>query len=108
MTVLLVFSIASLSCGSGNHLVSIAVKPGTANLIPPQTFQLQAVGTYSNGTTVVLASATWMLPVFSGALTVSDNGLLSCSVEPAPLVVKTTVIATFADLSASAQVTCLN
>ena len=108
LSVLLVVFIANLGCGSGsgNHLVSIAVKPGTANMSAPQTLQLQAVGTYSNGKTEVLSSATWMLAGEPGFLSVSSDGVLNCSSLPAPLAIQTTVTATFAGLSASAQVTC--
>jgi len=107
LAVLLILSIASLSCGSGSHLVSIAVKPTTVNMAAPQTLQLQAVGTYSNGTTQVLSSATWTLAAGIGFLSVSSDGVLNCSSSPSPLGIKTWVITTFAGLSAKAQVTCV-
>jgi len=40
----LVFAISSAGCGSGNHLVSIAVTPNPANISSPGSVRLQAIG----------------------------------------------------------------
>jgi hypothetical protein len=61
LAALFALAIASLACGSGNRLVSIAVRPNPVDLSAPQTLQLQAIGSYSDGTTKVLSWASWTL-----------------------------------------------
>src|SRR5207249_2421133 len=59
IVLVLVFAKSSTGCGSGNHLVSIAVTPNPANINAPGSVQLQAISKFSNGTTQVLSSADW-------------------------------------------------
>ena len=47
---------SGFGCGTGSHLISVAVSPNPANLNAPQTLQLQAIGTYSDGTNESVAS----------------------------------------------------
>src|SRR4029077_14111311 len=49
LAVLLVLAVASLSCGGGNHLVSIAVSPNPATIDAPGSIQFKAIGTFRDG-----------------------------------------------------------
>lgn len=102
----LVFGLTTISCGSGNHLVSIAVTPNPVNLSAPATLQLKAVGKYSNGTTQVLSSATWTLSSPVQYVKLSDGGLLTCSPSGGPAYGGITASASFAGLSGTAMVVC--
>jgi hypothetical protein len=106
LAALLVFVMASFGCGNGNHLVSIAVSPNPAELNAPQTLQFQAIGSYSDGTTTVLPSATWTFSSPSPAVTVDSKGLADCRVSGGPASTAGTVTASFAGVSGSAVVSC--
>jgi hypothetical protein len=106
LILILTFGLPTLSCGAGNHLVSIAVTPNPANLFAPATLQLQAVGKYSNGTTQVLSSATWTLVSPPPFVTLDMNGLVTCSGSGGPVSGQSRVIASFAGLSGSAMLVC--
>jgi hypothetical protein len=81
----LTFGLTTISCGAGNHLVSIAVSPNPANLNAPSTLQLKAIGKYSNGTTQVLSSATWTLSSPPPFVTLDKSGLVTCSGSGGPV-----------------------
>lgn len=104
--VLLVLAVVSLSCGSGNPLVSIAVSPNPASLNAPQTVKLKAVGTFRNGTTEVLSSATWTLSSPVPWITLDHSGLVTCSVSGGPVYGNATATASLAGVSGSAQLLC--
>jgi hypothetical protein len=87
LVVVSVFAITSASCGSGNHLVSIAVNPNSSSINAPGSIQLQAIGTFSNGKTSVLSSANWTSS--SPAVGVSNTGLATCSLMAGPAVQST-------------------
>ena len=106
LTVLLVLAVASLSCGGGNHLVSVAVSPNPATINAPGSLQLQAIGTYSDGTTKVLSSANWTFTSPSDAITVSSSGFVTCGVQGGPAAEDATVTASFAGLSGSTKLLC--
>jgi hypothetical protein len=106
LILILVFGFTTISCGTGNHLVSIAVTPNPANLNAPATLQLQAVGKYSDGTTQPLSSATWTLVSPPPFVTLDKNGLVTCSGSGGPLSGATMAIASFAGLSGSARLLC--
>lgn len=106
LAALLVFVMASVGCGNGRHLVSIAVSPNPAELNAPQTLQFQAIGRYSDGTTTVLPSATWTLSSPSPAVTVDVKGLANCQVSGGPASTAGTVTASFAGVSGSALISC--
>lgn len=103
---LLVLSLATFSCGSGNHLVSIAVTPNPATVNSPGTLQFQAIGTYRDGTTKVLSNATWTLSSSSTQVTLSRTGLATCFVQGGPALDAGTVTVSFAGLSASTTLVC--
>jgi hypothetical protein len=102
---LLVLTVAGVSCGSGNHLVSVTVSPNPVSMTAPQTLQLQAVGTYSNGTTMALPNASWTLSESQPTITVSGSGVANC-LMPGALPSQVMVIASFAGVSGSAPVSC--
>jgi hypothetical protein len=104
-TAICVLAMAPISCGSGNHLVSVAVTPNPVSMTAPQTLQLQAIGTYSDGTTKVLPNASWGLSGFEGAITVSSSGLANCAM-PGALPSTITITVSFAGVSGSAPVSC--
>jgi len=106
LAVLLVLAVASLSCGGGNHLVSIAVSPNPATINAPGSLQLQAIGAYSDGTMKVLSSANWTFSSPSLAITVSSSGLVTCGVQGGPVDEAATVTASFAGLSGSTKLSC--
>jgi len=99
----LVFAISSAGCGSGNHLVSIAVTPNPANISAPGSVRLQAIGKFSNGTTQVLSSANWTSS--STAVSVSDTGLASCSLGGGPAV-QVTITAGVSSIAGSTTLIC--
>lgn len=100
-------ALIAASCGSsGNHLVRIAVSPNPADLSASQSLQLQAVGTYSDGTTKVLSSVAWTFSSPSPAVNVSSRGLATCSVSGGPAATAGTVTASFAGVSGSAVISC--
>lgn len=84
LIVVLVLCVTSIGCGSGNHLVSIAVTPNPATIDSPGTVQLKAVGTFSNGTTEMLSPANWTSS--SPDVTVNNQGLAACSLTGGPVV----------------------
>jgi hypothetical protein len=100
------FGLTNISCGTGNHLVSIAVTPNPANLNAPATLQLKAVGTFSNGTTEVLSSANWALSAEHPFVTLNQSGLVTCLGAGGPVSGSTTVMASFAGVSGSAMLVC--
>jgi len=101
------FGLTNISCGAGNHLVSIAVTPNPANIVGPGTLQLKAVGTFSNGTTEVLSSATWTLPSQNPYITLNNSGLATCNWPGGgPVYMGATVVASFGGVSGSATVGC--
>ena len=102
----LVFGVTTISCGSGNHLVSIAVTPNPVNLNAPATLRLKAIGKYSNGTTELLSSATWTLASPPPFVTLDNSGLVTCSGSGGPVSEKSMVMASFAGLSGSAMLVC--
>jgi len=106
LILILAFGLTTISCGAGNHLVSVAVTPNPANLNAPATLQLQAVGKYSNGTTQVLSSATWTLMSPPPFVTLDKNGLVTCSGSGGPVSGQSMVIASFGGLSGSAMLVC--
>ncbi|MGP0020961.1 MAG: hypothetical protein ACLPHP_20500 [Candidatus Sulfotelmatobacter sp.] len=106
LILVLTFGLTNISCGSGNHLVSIAVTPNPASLSAPETLQLKAIGTYSNGATVVLNSANWALSDQVPWITLNNSGLVTCSIGGGPAYGAPTVTASFAGLSGSAQLVC--
>jgi hypothetical protein len=106
LAALFALAIASLACGSGNRLVSIAVRPNPVDLSAPQTLQLQAIGSYSDGTTKVLSWASWTLSSPSPAVTVDNKGLANCRVSGGPAATAGTVTASFAGVSGSAVISC--
>ena len=95
LAALLVLIMAGFGCGSGSHLISVAVSPNPANLNAPQTLQLQAVGTYSDGTTKVLSSAAWTFSSPSPAVTVDGKGLANCLISGGLAATAGTVTASF-------------
>jgi hypothetical protein len=100
-----VLVMAAVSCGSGNHLVSVSVSPNPIEMSAPQTVQLQAIGTYSDGTTKVLTGVNWTLSEAQPAVTLSNGGLVNCQM-PGSLPNAGTVIASFEGISGSAPVGC--
>ena len=105
LAVLLVLTVA-VSCGSGNHLVSIAVNPNPATINAPGSIQLKAIGTFSDGTMTVLSSANWTFSSPSDVITVSSSGLATCGVQGGPAAEDATVTASFAGLSSSTMLSC--
>jgi uncharacterized protein YjdB len=105
---ILILAMSLMSCGSGNHLVSVAVTPNPAHLTVGQTLQLQATGTYSDGTMKVLTGASWGVPssnpVGAPEIAVSSSGLASCKTAGGPWTI--TVTASFAGLSGFAPMAC--
>lgn len=95
-----------MSCGAGNHLVSIAVTPNPANLNAPAMLQLKAIGKYSNGTTQELSSATWELVSAPPFVTVNNSGLVTCSFSGGPASGATMVTASFAGVTGNANLIC--
>jgi len=107
LIVIFTFGLTTISCGAGNHLVSIAVTPNPANIFGPGTLQLKAVGMFSNGTTQVLSSANWALASQPQYITLDKSGLATCTWPGGgPVYMGTTVIATFAGLSGTATLGC--
>jgi hypothetical protein len=106
LTLVLTFGLTNISCGTGNHLVSVAVTPNPANLNAPATLQLKAVGTFSNGTTEVLSSANWTLSSQVPFITLNNSGLVTCSFSGGPVSGDNTVTASFAGVSGSAMLVC--
>ena len=106
LVVLLVLAVASLSCGGGNHLVSIAVSPNPATIDAPGSIQFTAIGTFSDGTMKVLSSANWTFSSSSSAITVSSSGLATCGVQGGPVAEDATVTASIAGLSGSTMLSC--
>ena len=106
LTLVLTFGLTNISCGSGNHLVSVAVTPNPANLNAPATLQLKAVGTFSNGTTEVLSSANWTLSSQVPFITLNESGLVTCSFSGGPVSGATMVTASFAGVTGSANLLC--
>jgi hypothetical protein len=106
---ILILAMAGVGCGTGSgggsHLVSIDVSPSPVNMTAPQTLQLQAIGTYSDGTTKALPNASWTLSGAQGTITVSGSGLANCAM-PGALPSLISVTASFAGISGSAPVTC--
>ena len=106
LVVLLVLAVASLSCGSGSHLVSIAVSPNPATINAPGSIQFTAIGSFSDGTMKVLSSANWTFSSPSSEITVSTSGLATCGVQGGPVAEDATVTASIAGLSGSTMLSC--
>ena len=81
LVTVLTFAAGNASCGSGNHLVSIAVRPNPASIFADSSsgVQLEAIGTFSNGNTAILPSANWSSA--SPGYSVTNTGLATCSLE---------------------------
>jgi hypothetical protein len=94
------------SCGTGNHLVSVAVSPNPASINAPGSLQLNATGTFSDGTTTALPTATWTYTTTTTTVKVSSTGLATCDAQGGPASDATTVTATFAGLSGSTKLAC--
>jgi hypothetical protein len=94
------------SCGTGNHLVSVAVSPNPASINAPGSLQLQAIGTFSDGTTLGLPTATWTYATTTDVIKVSNTGLATCGVQGGPASEPATVTASFAGLSGSTKLAC--
>jgi hypothetical protein len=104
LVAVLIMAAAPLGCGSGSHLVSVGVSPNPINMTAPSTLQLKAIGTYSDGSTHVLGSATWA--VSSPFVTITSTGLATCKGQGGPVSDNGTVTATFGGVSGSAKAVC--
>jgi hypothetical protein len=102
----IVLAVATLSCGLGNPLVSIAVSPNPANISAPGSVQFKAIGTFRDGTSKELPSANWTFSSPSSAITVNGSGLATCGVQGGPVAEDAIVIASVAHVSGSTILLC--